>query len=286
MLTRSVVPVAVLLLGGAVVQQGVAQSFRTVSASRLLGDEQSLEVDVQFGVGKLTVQPGTGRALYRTSVHYMEEKFRAITSYNHQSRRLRVGVEKRGGFPNIGTFKTPQLLDLSLTPAVPIELRADVGAAEARIELGGLSVRSVEIKAGAADATVSFDRPNLIECSEFDIKTGAAEFHADGLGNARCAKISFSGGAGDITLDFTGEWMAGSKMEGDVKLTFGALQLRLPRQVGVTVSVDRLLASFDEAGFTRRGTQYVSQGYERATATLALSIKAVVGDIDVVWIDR
>ena len=286
MIHRSSVPFVVLVLGATVVPAAAAQSFRTVTASRLHAGEESLEVAVQFGVGKLTLQPGNGRALYRASIRYMEERFRPITSYSARSGRLRVGIETLKGRLNIGTFTKPQLLDLFLSPNVRIELKADVGAAEARLELGGLSIESVSIKAGAADATVSFDRPNLIDCSEFEIKAGAAEFQAEGLGNSRCERISFSGGAGDITLDFTGEWLEEATMDADVKLAFGALQLRLPRYVGVTVNVDRILASFDEAGFTRRGSQYVSEGYGSAAATLHLSIKAIVGDIDVVWVDR
>ncbi len=285
MIRRPVIPI-VVLLASTVAASGFAQSFRTVTASRIHADEESLHVELQFGAGELAVERGNGRALYRTSLRYLEEKFRPITRYDERGRRLRVGIEPRKGSLNIGTLKTPQRLELFLSPSVPLDLNADVGAAEATLELGGLSIAAIDIKAGAADATVSFDRPNLITCRTLAIKTGAAEFRALGLGNSRCARLTFAGGAGDITLDFTGEWNEAATMEADVKLTFGALQLRFPRHVGVTVTVDRLLASFDGSSFTRRGSQYVSEGFESARATMNLSLKAVVGDIDVVWVER
>ncbi len=286
MIARGLAAGVSLVLCAVAASDAAAQSFRTVTASRLMSGEESLDVDLQFGVGKLTVRAGNGGALYRTSIRYMEDKFRPLTDYNIRSRRLRVGIETVRGRLNLGTFKNPQLLDLFLSPTVPIDLRADVGAAEARLELGGLSIESVDIKAGAAEATVSFDRRNPIECSELSVKTGAAEFRVEGIGNSRCRRVLFAGGAGDITLDFTGEWDATTQMDADIKLTFGALRLRLPRAIGVSVGVERLLASFDAAGFTKRGSQYVSEGYDRAAAKLHVSLKAVVGDIDVVWVDR
>jgi hypothetical protein len=263
-----------------------SQALQTVTASRLASTEASLDVQVRFGVGELQLGPTHGRALYQTEIRYLEDKFQPLIEYDARAQTLVVGVKTKKGGVKLGSIKEPQQLRLLLSPNVPIDLSADLGAAEADIQLGGLLLKSVDVKAGAADARISFEQPNRIACSEMTLKTGAAELRVEQLGNSRCKHVTFHGGAGDITLDFTGDWGGNAAMDADVKFTLGALTLRLPRDLGVTVEVSRFLASFDQAGFSKRGSQYVSAGYEQAAATLHLSVKAFVGDIDVVWIDR
>ena len=63
------------------------------------------------------------------------------------------------------------------------------------------------------------------------------------------------------------------------------LTIRLPRSVGVKLTVNRFLASFNPAGFTRQGDQYVSDGYESRTRHLSIDITSTVGDINIVWVN-
>ena len=114
----------------------------------------------------------------------------------------------------------------------------------------------------------------------------AAEFHAEQLGNSGCETIRFEGGVGDITLDFTGHWVNGETREAEIELGLGQLTLRLPKNLGVAIDVERFLASFDRAGFRKRGSRYVSEGYEAASQKLIVSVKAVLGDIDIDWVER
>jgi hypothetical protein len=160
-------------------------------------------------------------------------------------------------------------------------------AAEAEIELGDLSLTSVEINSGAAHAWVDFSQPNRIECSELALKTGAAELRVESLGNSRCAQIHFTGGVGDVTLDFTGDWSGETAVyKAGLKLGLGQLTLRLPRDLGVAIEVDRFLASFDRTGFNRVGSSYLSREYDSADIKLHIALRAVLGDIDVEWIER
>ena len=72
-----------------------------------------------------------------------------------------------------------------------------------------------------------------------------------GLGNSRCDRFSLEGGMGKITLDFGGAWTSSTAAE--IKMAMGELTLRLPRNVGVRLTLDRFLASFDPAGLVRTG---------------------------------
>ncbi len=260
-----------------------AQSFRTVTASRLTQNEESLRVSVEFAAGTLQLVPGDGRTLYQGEIYYDEDKYRPVTRYRSGS--LNFSLKSIGDDIRLGKIKTAQRLDLSLAPQVPTRLTMSIGAAEASIELGGLSITRASIKVGAAKVKIGFNRPNRTACSELTMNAGAAEFRAEHLGNSRCKHIVFEGGVGNVTLDFTGSELA-DDTEAQIKLGLGQLTLRLPEDLGVTVDVNRFLASFDDSGFEKRGSEYVSRNYAGAKSRLHISIKAVLGDIDVEWVGR
>jgi hypothetical protein len=262
------------------------QSFRTVTASRLVSEETALNVRVEFAAGTLNIEPGDRRMLYQGEIYYDEDKFDANTDFDPDRQTLSFGIDTRNGGMHLGRLETPQRLDLALSPDVPTRLKLELGAVEARIELGGMTISSVDLQTGAAKTHLSFSEPNRGHCRSIELVVAAAEFHAYGLANSRCETIRFEGGVGDITLDFTGDWVNGETTEAEIELGIGQLTLRLPKSLGVAIEVDRFLASFDRAGFTKRGSRYVSQGYETASQRLTISVKAVLGNIEIDWVER
>ena len=56
--------------------------------------------------------------------------------------------------------------------------------------------------------------------------------------------------------------------------------------LGVALSLNRFLATFDRSGFTKRGDMYSSRNYDSAAAKLHLEINAAFGDINVEWLSR
>ncbi len=98
--------------------------------------------------------------------------------------------------------------------------------------------------------------------------------------------MQFEGAAGSFTLDFTGEWQHLGETTARIKLGVGALTLRFPSHLGVAISLDRFLATFDRSGFTKRGNFYYSSNYDAAAAKLRLDINAAFGDINVEWVPR
>jgi predicted membrane protein len=70
-----------------------------------------------------------------------------------------------------------------------------------------------------------------------------------------------------------------------VEVSIGSLTLGLPRDVGVAIHVNRFLASFAAAGFTKRGQTYYTRNYNTARYRLSLQVSATIGGIDVNWID-
>jgi len=274
--------VALLLLA---VAAGRAQTWSSGTATRQIRGEHELTVDVEFAAGTFRVHPGPAAELYRSSIRYDADRYRSNTAFDQGTSTLSIRLTGQKDHSDTAVdVRNGQWLDLALSPAVPTDLDLQFGAAEADLALGGLAIRSAKIQTGASKSVVSFDTPNRVACSRLEVGVGAAEFRMDGLGNAGCAHIEVAGGVGGVELDFSGAWAASGVTTGKITIGLGTLDLRFPEGLGVSIYVDRFLASFEDSGFEKRGSRYVSAGYDAAATRLDLDLKAVFGDVNVEWI--
>ena len=263
-----------------------AQTWRMVTSARQLHGERELTVHVEYGAGRFRLTPGAEGELYRLEMRYDEEKFTPVRSYDASAGTLQLGVRGRDGIRvSLGDGRhedEPPYLDLALSPDIPLTLDLELGAVQSTIDLGGLALRGVRYRTGASETHLAFDQPNPVACDELTIEAGAAEFEARHLANANCARVTFRGGVGHVALDFSGSWR--HSMTADLNVGIGSLELTLPRDVGVEVHLSRFLASFDAAGFTKRGDVYQSGNFATARQRLVLHVNASFGGIDVAWV--
>jgi hypothetical protein len=255
-----------------------AQEWQTTTSARAVAGEQSLGVAVEYGAGTLTLARGESGTLYRTNVRFQADVFTPTVEYDAE--RLKVSLS--GSTARRRNIRGGEL-DLQLTPDVPIDLNLQFGAAEARLDLGGLLVRQLEVQTGASRTTLTVSQPNEIACERARIQVGAARFEATGLGNLNTRQLNVQGGVGEVVLDFTGAWAA--DMDARVEMGLGSLTLRLPTGLGVSVRRSGVLASFDSQGLVRRGDVFYSENWEHADRKLSLSLDAALGSIRVVWVD-
>jgi hypothetical protein len=66
-------------------------------------------------------------------------------------------------------------------------------------------LKSLTVRDGASHVDLSFLEPNQTEMSLLRYETGASDVKLTGLANANFSTLTFSGGAGNYTLDFGGE---------------------------------------------------------------------------------
>jgi hypothetical protein len=197
---------------------------------------------------------------------------------------LRIGVDGQSHGNIHYRNRTEQRLDLYLSPATPLDLDLTFGAGTGDVELGGLPLTSVRVKGGASDATIRVSQPNKATCRSFTMEVGAIDLKTEKLGNARCERLELKGGAGDLTLDLTGDWPGGVTNQVDVSVGFGSVTLRLPEGVGVEADVERFLVNFDRSGLLRRGSNYYSANWDTAKTRIHLNLNAALGDIQVEWV--
>ncbi|MBI4545768.1 MAG: hypothetical protein HY703_11275 [Gemmatimonadetes bacterium] len=255
-----------------------AQDVRTVTTMRQFAGQEQLGVAVEYGAGRLRIEPGAKGALYRASLSYDADVFQPVTAY--ADGRLRLGLKGRNGVKIRG--HRASRLDLALGPDAPLDLDLKFGAVEANIELGGLRVRRLEVSTGASETVLRFSQPNPERCRIVELEAGAAAFRVFGLGNANAERLTFDGGVGDILLDFTGEWRG--DMTADIDMGVGSLTLNVPHGLGLQITRDTFLTSFDPEGLVKRGNSYYSQDWNDAKHRLTIQIDAAFGAIAVRWV--
>lgn len=273
---------AALVALAALPQGAEAQRMRSMTSARQLSGERALAVEVQYGAGRLSVAPEASDLMYRMEMRYDEERWRPVTEYGREGGRLRLGLAGVRGHEEIRS-RAEDYARVSLTPSVPMDLDLEFGAGRADVELGGLSLRSLELSTGASETRLSFSRPNRVAAKAVRISAGAASVEVMSLGNARAESFQFEGGLGEATLDFTGTWTRSARAT--IHMGVGSVRLRLPRGLGVRVEKDSFLASFDAPGMVKRGNAWFSRDYEAAPHKLEIAIDAAIGSIRIDWVD-
>lgn len=274
---------ATVLLGGASAPAGLeAQTWRTMTSARQLTERGPHEVEIQYGAGTLRIAPGDGPNLYRMELRYDEDQFEPLTAYDPQSRKLRLGLEMRGSRRRIRGADS-STASIELTPEIPLDLELHFGAGKAELELGGMSLRTLELSTGASETAIGFTTPNRIPAQRIEIQAGAADIRVLGLGNTRAREIRFQGGVGATLLDFAGAWQGDLDVE--VKMGIGSITLRIPRSAGVRLERSSFLTSFTAPELERSGDTYLSRNWTTAASRLNFDVSAALGSVTVEWID-
>jgi len=156
-------------------------------------------------------------------------------------------------------------------------LTISAGAYDGQLELGGLSLKSLSIQDGASDVELSFSKANLVEMSEFSYTTGASDVTMEGLANANFTTFIFNSGAGNYTLDFSGELQRDAIVSIDCGLS--DLNLVIPEGIHAVVTIDSALVDIHvDEGWSQKNKVYTQEG-EGPTLTIVVNIGA--GDISI-----
>jgi hypothetical protein len=263
-----------------------AQTMRPFSTFRQLHGETRLTARIEYGAGSLRLEPGQPGELYRMNLSYDKDRFVPVSDFDASNRTVVLGLRAAGpgGVRVVSRNQLQQLATIAVSPRADLALDLSLGAVDADLELGGLRISELDLKTGASRAAVRFSRPNGMRCRHAAFSAGAAEVSIFGLGNSRCDEIQFEGGIGKVLLDFSGVWSSSARVE--VRMAMGEITLRLPRQVGVRLAMDKFLSSFEPKGLIRRGDTFVSPNYDRAERRLDLDLTTAMGGVNVEWAEQ
>lgn len=277
LLTRTVVALAALALWAPGL---AAQDWRTASVSRLLSGEDRLEAELRHVAGILRIRPAEGRTLFAMDLSYDADVVRPVDEFD--GRRLTLGIESRGRDLRLRKDGRAAEMEVDLTTGVPLELALKFGAGRADLELGGLRLTDLEIETGASETELDVSRPNPEVLAEARFAVGAAQFTARRLGNLNAEHLLVEAGVGEVVLDLSGDWRR--DLDLDVEMGLGALELRIPRGVGLRLTKDSFLTDLDAPEMDREGDTWTSANWDSAEHRIRVDVDAAFGSIDVVWI--
>ncbi len=227
-----------------------------ISVPAPAADPISLILD--FGAGKLTLAPGAASALVEGMATYNVTDFKPEISVDGGNVRISSGDLEVEGLPSFRNKNFTNEWDLKLG-AQPMALKINSGAYQGRMELGGLSLSSLEVNDGAADVAMKFSQPNLIQMDTLRYATGASNVELSGLGNANFANMIFRSGAGNYTLDFSGQL----QRDANITIDSGVSQVVIivPTGVSAVVTFKGGLSNITTGeGWSKTGADYVHSG--------------------------
>jgi hypothetical protein len=208
-----------------------------------------------FGAGKLSLNPGSPEWVSGTATYNIAD-FKPIITVEGSTATVEQGNWRVTGIPNVTRIKNEWDLTLG---TIPMALTIEAGAYTADYQFGGLALSDLTVKDGAAKVTLGFSSPNAAEMDQFTYETGASNVSLTGLGNANFAHLTLKSGAGNYTLDFTGDL----SRDGTVSIQTGLsnLTLVIPEGVPAQVTVDGGLSNVSfGSGWTKAGHVYSQQG--------------------------
>ena len=234
-------------------------------------ETEEAQLDLSFGAGDLTISTGAKNLVDGTALYNVRDLKPEIFKEDGE---VEINQGDFDGFPPFEGMRNEWDLKLGRTP---MDLTIAAGAYDGVLELGGLALKSLSIQDGAADVELSFSRPNLVEMSTFRYTTGASDVTMEGLANANFDTMVFNSGAGDYTLDFSGELQRDATVS--IDCGFSDLDLIIPEGVNAVVTIDSALADIDvDSGWSQKNNVYTQTG-EGYTLTILINMGA--GDVSI-----
>ena len=247
----------------------------TVTINESLPPEGTvMDVAVKMGAGKLNLSGGA-TGLAEGTINYNVAEWKPTITSTTEALTIEQGSSK----DNIGIPKGEVVNDWNLKLGdTPINLTLNAGAYEGTVDLSGLRLRNLNIADGASKAEVSFDSVNPEEMEELIYETGASQVTLTGLANANFADMTFKGGAGSYTLDFSGEL----QRDATVSITSGVSSMRIvvPSSTAAKITVSGGIKNVSQEGtWTVTDDTYSTGG---TGPTLTINAEVGVGSLTLV----
>jgi hypothetical protein len=226
--------------------------LRKETKSVELGGAERVRAEIELGVGTLRAGGGARNLLdadfvYNVPAWEPEVRYVVADGVGRLSVKQTAGVGSRLGKGVRCEW------DIRLKDDVPMELAIQLGAGESRLDLGSLNLEDLMITIGAGEVEVGL------------------------TGRPRVGSLEVKTGAGDTTIDLTGDWKESldAKIVGGV----GRTTVRLPDNVGVRVHADKGIGKVSASGLMREDDSYVNRAYGDSGITLEISVKSGIGAI-------
>lgn len=127
--------------------------LRTDERSVDIGGAESVVIDIEIGIGKLTVKSGSA-ALLDAEFTYNVDEWAPSVEYNVEGGVGRLSITQPEAEGKSVPDGARNEWVLTLNSEVPLELRIDMGVGETRLDLGDLTLSDLSVDHGVGDVSV------------------------------------------------------------------------------------------------------------------------------------
>ena len=245
--------------------------------------EKRLEVIIDIGAGTIDLRRNNTGDILNAEVEYDPDEVRVDIEYDRRKDKGELYLTSERRDKGLDLDEEDNYWYLEFGDKIPISFEIDVGACEAEFDFSGLRIDGLDMDLGASSIDVDFRTLNPERISIIRIDVGASDLEMHGLGNANFEKLSFDGGVGDFTLDFSGDFEHGAYVDIDVGL--GSLTVLVPKDAGVQISSESSFlssVSIDEDDFDEvEDDLYESDNFGRVDKELIFKIDVGLGSVEV-----
>jgi hypothetical protein len=225
-----------------------------------------VSLSFSFGAGEMTLAPGASQLVEGTAT-YNYAAFKPEVNIDGSNAQIQMSdIES---FPTFKDLKNVWDFKLGDTP---MDLNIESGAYKGTFEFGGLALNNLTIKDGAAQVELAFSEPNLVKMSTFHYETGASDVKMNGLGNANFSMMDFTSGAGNYTLDFSGDLQRDASIK--VQSGLSNIIIVVPEGVNAMVTVDSGVSNINAGSSWSKNGDVYKQAGEGPTLTFVIDIGA------------
>ena len=227
--------------------------LRTRHETVAVGEADAVQVEISMAAGELIVGGGASDLLDADFTYNVDELEPEV---EYSADRLvvrtpqsRIGI---GSWADLADYRYQW--DLRFSDDVPMEMKVEVAAGKADLELSSLRLTSLDIETGASQVTVNLS------------------------GSPSLARLDMEAGAALVVVDLSGTWA--DDLDARISSGLGGLTVRLPRTICARVEVEAALSDVSASGLTKAGGVYTNDACGQSEVTLRIAIDAGVGDVN------
>ncbi len=238
-------------------------------------DQEPAELLIRMGAGELSLSGGT-KSLVKGEVEYNVDGWEPKIRREGREVRIEQGV-KSANFSR-GVQNLINRWDLELGNR-PIDLTLEAGAYEGNLDFSDVPLTRLKITDGASKVRVVFNLPNPQVMRTFTYETGASNVTLKKLANANFEEMTFKGGAGNFTLDFSGKLQRDARVWIDGGL--GNMTIIIPEESNCRIVLSGGLTNVTtEGSWTIQGQEYRTMGGEGPL--LRIEVNVGVGNLKLI----
>ncbi|HEX7401451.1 MAG TPA: LiaF domain-containing protein [candidate division Zixibacteria bacterium] len=267
-----------------------AKEHATTTETRKIesSGEKEVKVKIDLGAAVIDLQKNNSGSILDAEMEYDPKQIKVQADYHkfNDKGKLLLESDTKNNGPDLDLEDNYWKLEFG--DQVPLCFDIDVGACQADFDFTGLTIDDLQMDVGASSVEMEFRKPNSHRISEINLDVGASKLIVNGLGNANFEELIFDGGAGDFTLDFTGDFNHSADVYIDIGL--GSLSILVPKDAGIQIKKESsFLASFslDENEFEEvEDDLYQNKNFGKTKKELIFNIEVGLGTVKVEYADE